>query len=73
MAILKQNRIPRKPLERDYNCRLKGDERIREYVDKMITDYFAEFPEVDCNDLLMIVQRYGGFIGVRENIAYYDG
>ena len=68
----KPNMTPRKPLERDYNCRMKGTEEIVEYVETMITDYFKAFPEVDCTDLMIILQRHGGYRAVRENIAFYD-
>ena len=62
--------MKRKPLERNASLQYYGHktEMISEYVEKMIDDYVNAFPDVDANDLFILLNNHAGYACVLANL-----
>lgn len=58
----------RKPLKRNHYNQLVNPNDICNYVEKMIDKYVEEFPDVDGNDLFLILVKEASFITARANL-----
>jgi len=58
----------RKPLERNEKLQLVNSSEISERAKEITEQFFDEFPEVDCNDLMRILMLEGNLQGMLKNI-----
>lgn len=58
----------RKPLERNEGLQFVNSSKISKRAKEITEQFFDEFPEVDCNDLMRILMLEGNLQGMMKNI-----